>query len=565
MYIRKKLFISFLLVVIIPVLFLSYLFFVNTRESLKTEEFKRLKDTADLKVKRIESIFSGLKEDILVSQGFYNIKLNLPILIHFRNDRTNPAFIKARDTLFDQLKVMVKNKGLLDIRLTDLEGKIVYAVDKKHLEMEEGKVIPYYSKEISREWQKGIWVSDIFKHAYHLAMLITAPAYNLGGKVSGFIVFEVDMQPIYEIIQDTTGLGETGETLIAKKITDGAIYLNTLRHDKEAALKRRVAFGARFGLPVLEAVQGRNGSGISTDYRGKKVIAAWRYMPSLGWGVVAKIDTQEAFASIEQMRRLAILLTVIAMILTAILSFLIAKSISGPIHRLHKGTEIIGSGNLDYKVGIATHDEIGQLSRAFDEMARNLKDITASRDELNRAISQRKQAQEELKKANAKLENLAITDELTSLYNRRGFREFSKQGLKIAKRNLLNVSLLFIDIDRLKHINDSMGHPEGDKALITIATVIKNTCRESDIVARIGGDEFAILALGLDEEGSHSLISRLQHILNDYNKMAARSYNVSMSIGVVTCTHAEVCPIDALLTRADKLMYEKKREKTDSA
>lgn len=125
MYIRQKLFISFLAVVIIPILFLSYLFFENSSEALKREELKKLESIADLKVKRIESIFDALKQDIAISQGFYNIKLNLPILIHFRNDITNPAYIKARNTLYDQLKVMVRNKGLLDIRLTDLEGKIV--------------------------------------------------------------------------------------------------------------------------------------------------------------------------------------------------------------------------------------------------------------------------------------------------------------------------------------------------------------------------------------------------------------------------------------------------------
>lgn len=172
---------------------------------------------------------------------------------------------------------------------------------------------------------------------------------------------------------------------------------------------------------------------------------------------------------------------------------------------------------------------------------------------------------QELMKANAKLEALALTDELTGLRNRRGFQELANQELKIAIRHKMNVSLLFVDLDKLKQINDSMGHPQGDKALIAIATVIKSTCRESDIVARVGGDEFAILALDLSGEKSHFLLERLHQNLGDYNKKAVLPYSLSMSIGVVTCAPEEICAIDELLTRADKLMYEKKRKKIDSA
>ena len=90
---------------------------------------------------------------------------------------------------------------------------------------------------------------------------------------------------------------------MGKKIGNQVVYLNPLRHDPNAALKRNISIGEEIGGPMQEAVQGRNGAGQLIDYRGKKVIAAWRYIPSLDWGMVAKIDTDEAFADVTNLRK----------------------------------------------------------------------------------------------------------------------------------------------------------------------------------------------------------------------------------------------------------------------
>jgi signal transduction histidine kinase len=235
-------------------------------------------------------------------------------------------------------------------------------------------------------------------------MLVTAPAVGLDGVFIGVIAFEVDMSSIYKIIQEVTGLGNTGEVLLGKKIGNGVIFLNPLRHDPEAALRKSITFGGEIAGPVQEAVQGRNGAGLLIDYRGKKVIAAWRHIPSLDWGMVAKIDAEEAFADVMKVRNLVVMILILVFILCGIMALLIARSISEPIKKLTRGAEIVGSGNLDYKVETDLNDEIGELSRTFDKMTRDLKSITASRDELNREIVVRKLAEEDLQKALSELE-----------------------------------------------------------------------------------------------------------------------------------------------------------------
>jgi signal transduction histidine kinase len=181
-----------------------------------------------------------------------------------------------------------------------------------------------------------------------------------------------------------------------------------LRHDPDAALKKGIPLGGELGGPIQEAVQGGKGAGRLPDYRGKDVIAAWRHIPSIEWGMVAKIDTEEAFADATNLKKLVLVIVVIVFLLCGVIAFSIAKSISVPIKALTEGAEIIGSGNLDYKIGSDRKDEIGQLSRSFDKMTGDLKKITSSRDELNREIAERKRAEEEILRLNEDLKNHVV-------------------------------------------------------------------------------------------------------------------------------------------------------------
>lgn len=168
-------------------------------------------------------------------------------------------------------------------------------------------------------------------------------------------------------------------------------------------------------------------------------------------------------------------------------------------------------------------------------------------------------------KMQERLRAMSITDELTGLLNRRGFFALAQQQLKVVSRTKGDLALLFVDIDDFKTINDTWGHHAGDEALTTIAGIFKQTFRESDIVARMSGDEFAVLLLDTPERNFTIIQHRLQKNLDAYNAQKSGGYRLAISMGVAVYQHEHRCSIDELLKQADAVMYEQKQRKKSGA
>jgi len=173
---------------------------------------------------------------------------------------------------------------------------------------------------------------------------------------------------------------------------------------------------------------------------------------------------------------------------------------------------------------------------------------------ITRDVTARKQAEEEILA-------LSITDQLTGLHNRRGFITVADQQLKLSDRTKRGMLLFFADLDGMKSINDTLGHEEGDKALMEVAAILKETFRAVDIMARMGGDEFAILAIDSTEVNSEIFMARLQERLDTHNRQENRRYGLDISIGCACYDPENPCSLDELIVRADRLMYENKRIK----
>jgi PAS domain S-box-containing protein len=401
MSLRLKLTIIFIVVALVPAIFVSILIFTDYKNSLEADRLTTLKDTVSFKAEKIETMLISLKHNIIIAQSFWNIKKNLPTLIRFSRDAANPEFVAAKKILDEQLQPMQEILGLDTIILLDNEGKLVYSSNPADTQKNFLNPLPDPGQIAFKEGKGGVYFTDIFFNKWEgdsLDMFITAPALDSKGLLIGVIVFDINTNPIYELIHDKTGLGSTGEVLIVKKIGNYALYLNPLRYDPEAALKKKIMIGGRLGVPAQEAAQGKIGAARSIDYRGKEVIAAWRHITSLGWGIVAKIDVKEAFNEISLLNHLLIIILIILSFIISIIAFILAHSISKPIKILSECAKKVSIGNFDCTVETNAKDEIGQLSRAFNNMTLDLKHTTTSIDNLNKEIAARKKAEEGIRR-----------------------------------------------------------------------------------------------------------------------------------------------------------------------
>ena len=154
---------------------------------------------------------------------------------------------------------------------------------------------------------------------------------------------------------------------------------------------------------------------------------------------------------------------------------------------------------------------------------------------------------------------LAILDPLTALANRRGFTLLCQHHLELAVRTKKPLTMLFLDVDRMKGINDSFGHSEGDRALMDTARLMLMTFRKSDVLGRLGGDEFAVLMTETAIDGPEVAAARLDDNIRAFNAGSRRGYTLGLSVGMARFDPEAPCSLDELLARGDQAMYRDKR------
>ncbi|HXN96436.1 MAG TPA: GGDEF domain-containing protein [Candidatus Acidoferrales bacterium] len=231
---------------------------------------------------------------------------------------------------------------------------------------------------------------------------------------------------------------------------------------------------------------------------------------------------------------------------------------------------------LDLPRGKEAVEQILQtvFAKANGELAKLLQDVrtksaagqlgTAQNGSANKLLMRAVQCAVNQYMLQAELGSLALSDELTGVYNRRGFLALAERQLKLGRRSGRAILVFFADVDGLKQINDKFGHKEGDLALVHAAEVLEKTFRDSDVIARFGGDEFAVLALEVSGHSESTIRARLKQNLEELN--AKRSpCTLSISLGAVRfdpTNPRSPASIEQLMIRADEAMYEEKRLRT---
>ncbi len=416
----------FLLVSLTPLIFLAYVSYLNAEKTVKTEVINNLNTIADRDSHHIDDYIAKKKRDV-------DVLAQNPV-VRDAIEKFNSAYMEkgvgsaeysAINNIFRPYFTSYQDKKEYnDLFLVSRDGEVVFSVKKKADLATQLISEPELADIVMRATALSeTYISDFknYQSSDEPAAFIAAPVRK-EGELIGVVALQISTEKLYEAVHSYSGLGETGEIVLAAKENDKAIFVAPLRHDPDAAFNRKVTIGSKDAFPIQEAIQGREGFGFSIDYRGREILAAWRYLPELRWGMVVKIDTEEAFGPITSLRNWMLLIGGITAMVVIFIAILAARSISRPIHKLQQGAEKIGEGDLNYKIGISDADEIGSLSRSFDSTVEVLK----------KEITDRKNAEDKLKSHTRVLS--AINEIFRERINCKTEEDLGKKCLEVAEK-----------------------------------------------------------------------------------------------------------------------------------
>jgi diguanylate cyclase (GGDEF)-like protein len=382
----------------------------------------------------------------------------------------------------------------------------------------------------------------------HLIQVVSSPIESAETGLSLHALVQIDA---VEALLNSDDLGASGGIYVADP--DGVVLMGT----PGAGLPDRHTRPLP-ALGVAPAVEGYT----RTD--GDHVVGSAVRFGRFGWTILVDESYDEAFAPVVSAIREFLGINLGVVVIFSLFAFWMARSIVRPILALSDGALRIATGDAEVVIpGRHRTDEIGVLTRAFHEMTirlrRNQDELEEQRVEIEDANHLLVAQNRELQRVNEVFEQLSITDDLTKLHNHRFFQEHLPQEMKRAERTGEPISLILVDIDDFKQLNDHHGHSVGDAVLRRVADVMTAEVREMDLLARYGGEEFALLASQTTLEGAAALAEKLRVAVSEarFSLVALdgpAEIRVTVSAGVTTYRGDE----KAFFNEADRALYRAK-------
>ncbi|MBS3788589.1 PAS domain S-box protein [Candidatus Bipolaricaulota bacterium] len=398
---RTRLIVLLLLITIVPLLVISFIAYETGRQGIVEDTEAHLSSVAALKEREITNWMEHLEHAINWIASSSQVMKHSSILV--TKEKDSPEYSSAHTALVDEFKRTAGLQHLSPVFLLDPDSGRIIASSHQRWEGQFRKAKTWFAR-----GKSGTYVSKFF-HSLTLTrptLVIAAPITDSSGQLIAVIAGHANLEPLNEIMMEQTGLGETGESYLVNRSN---LLLTKSQFISGAPYEKWIS---TYG--INQALAGKSGVSLYKGYRDKKVIGAYRWLKDLKVALVAEIDQSEAFSPVATIRITVIGVGLGLVILVALLGIMLARSITKPVDQLVLGTEELGQGNLDYVIEVETKDELGQLAEAFNSMTENLKEVTASRDELEREIAQRKRTEEELRKKELAIQSslsaIAITD-----------------------------------------------------------------------------------------------------------------------------------------------------------
>ena len=378
--------------------------------------------------------------------------------------------------------------------------------------------------------------SPVGEHRYGMA----APIFNESNTAVGLLFVEARLEPVVGLVVEHEGFGETSEAHLAQPTATGdAEFITLLRFKRDAAFNKIVPKSKN--LPINWSLTSPGGRLVrSPDYRSIDSILAIETLPETGWGLVVKIDAEEAFQPVAEVRRV-VLYSAAFLLVTIIFGWMLfLRPLGGRLRILANASARIAGGDYKIIIGDGSADEIGETSRSIDDLSTAL-----IHDKQLRAV------------AEEKLQFQANNDQLTGLFNRTRGHEIIA-ALDENENLHEHKAILFLDLNKFKAINDTYGHAVGDEILVVVAQKLQEVVSEKASIIRWGGDEFVVIVVDEEAEKVEELIERLEAVFSKPFQLSRGEFSVGCSIGLSKPGSSDQSLLNCL-NEADSNMYENKR------
>lgn len=277
----------------------------------------------------------------------------------------------ARAALRRAIGLLVWDLGdFEEILVLDREGRVQVSSFEAH-ERHDASELRYFEMGRSSTYLEPVFLSPL---TGELTMVISSPMRDANHELVGVLAARLNLKRFFQLLNDSTGLGETGEIVtLHQDDNDTLVFTTPTRHRPDAALATLDELGASATRPHEESARGMTGAGRDLDYRGVDVLAAWYPIPSLEWGLVVKIDEAEAMAPVDEARRITLFVVGALLVLASAAAYLAAAVFMRPLRDLRSAADRISRGDFQVSLDIRSRDEIGELADSFERMIAAIK------------------------------------------------------------------------------------------------------------------------------------------------------------------------------------------------
>lgn len=435
MKISTRLLLLFLLLSVLPLALFGYFNLQQSEVMLRSAGLNDLSNLADKKAVQIKSFLTEREREIRIwarSAQVIEAITNLPKLYETGQHTTGYAQENAK--LHQYFERFIEEYGLFnDIFLITPQGEIIFS--QRHdsdfaTNLFSGTYrdtqLALAFRAVGMTLEPVISGYEIYAPSQSPALFIAAPIM-VNGKYKGVFAAQLGNELLLRVATDATGLGVSGEAVFAQQFSvkdkDKVLFTMPLKYRDDAAMKLRIDRQESGVVQMFVAVSGESGAGVRTDYRGKEVAAAWRYLPELDWGMVVKIDTDEVFAPMY--KQLLFTLEVLAVLLLSIglVAYFFGQKISSPITQLAETAGEVADGNFNKRADELAFGELGLFARAFNRMSDKLQglyrsleqrieertlELNVSNAQLHKEIIEREHIEKSLRKSQTQAQHALV-------------------------------------------------------------------------------------------------------------------------------------------------------------